>query len=605
MKADFEGWATRTNLKCSDGKTIRPGAFRKNHNKKVPLVWMHQRKNQEAVLGHAILEHRDEGTRVKAYFNDTTMGRTAKEQVEHGDVSALSIHANRLRMLGQDVLDGDITEVSLVVAGANPGAYIDHVSLSHGEDDDFEAIIYTGLEIEHSEEGEDVTSQNMTVGEKFNSFSPEDQQFISDLVDSALDHAGFSEDDELEHAEMTVADKWNSFSEEDKRFIAFLVSEMSGDDNEGEEGEEDVEHSRKGNGMTFNVFDRVAEEKSGLSLQHGDIMDIIEDAKRPGMTLKRAVEGYLEHADGDYGIGDIDLLFPEAQLIRNEPDKLQHKTEWVRGVLDSVHKSPLANVKSLFTDLTTEEARARGYIKGTEKVDEFIELQGRKTSPTTVYKKQKLDRDDVVDIVSFDVVVWLKAEMRMMLELELARAILIGDGRAISADGKIKEPRTSGDGAGVRSILNDHALYAPKITIPVNTNNQTLVDELTKSLLSYEGTGSPTLYASRATVTNLMVTRDGENKREYKSVEELASTIGVARIIQVDIMNVESDLVGIIVNLADYTLGTNQGGQTSFFDDFDLDFNQFKYLYEARLSGALTLPKSAVVVKYASAPPTP
>ena len=505
-------------------------------------------------------------------------------------------------MLGQDVLDGDITEVSLVVAGANPGAYIDHVSLSHGEDDDFEAIIYTGLEIEHSEEGEDVTSQNMTVGEKFNSFSPEDQQFISDLVDSALDHAGFSEDDELEHAEMTVADKWNSFSEEDKRFIAFLVSEMSGDDNEGEE---DVEHSGKGNGMTFNVFDRVAEEKSGLSLQHGDIMDIIEDAKRPGMTLKRAVEGYLEHADGDYGIGDIDLLFPEAQLIRNEPDKLQHKTEWVRGVLDSVHKSPLANVKSLFTDLTTEEARARGYIKGEEKVDEFIELQGRKTSPTTVYKKQKLDRDDIIDITSFDVVVWLKAEMRMMLELELARAILIGDGRAISADGKIKEPRTSGDGAGVRSILNDHALYAPKITIPVNTNNQTLVDELTKSLLSYEGTGSPTLYASRATVTNLMVTRDGENKREYKSVEELASTIGVARIIQVDIMNVESDLVGIIVNLADYTLGTNQGGQTSFFDDFDLDFNQFKYLYEARLSGALTLPKSAVVVKYASAPPTP
>ena len=602
MKADFEGWATRTNLKCSDGKTIRPGAFRKNHNKKVPLVWMHQRKNQEAVLGHAILEHRDEGTRVKAYFNDTTMGRTAKEQVEHGDVSALSIHANRLRMLGQDVLDGDITEVSLVVAGANPGAYIDHVSLSHGEDDDFEAIIYTGLEIEHSEEGEDVTSQNMTVGEKFNSFSPEDQQFISDLVDSALDHAGFSEDDELEHAEMTVADKWNSFSEEDKRFIAFLVSEMSGDDNEGEE---DVEHSGKGNGMTFNVFDRVAEEKSGLSLQHGDIMDIIEDAKRPGMTLKRAVEGYLEHADGDYGIGDIDLLFPEAQLIRNEPDKLQHKTEWVRGVLDSVHKSPLANVKSLFTDLTTEEARARGYIKGEEKIDEFIELQGRKTTPTTVYKKQKLDRDDIIDITSFDVVVWLKAEMRMMLELELARAILIGDGRAISADGKIKEPRTAGDGAGVRSIFNDHELYAPKVTIPANTNKQTLVDELTKSLLTYEGTGSPTLYASRATVTNLMVTRDGENKREYKSVEELASTIGVARIIQVDIMNAEPTLVGIIVNLADYTLGTNQGGQTSFFDDFDLDFNQFKYLYEARLSGALTLPKSAVVVEYASAPPNP
>ena len=602
MKADFEGWATRTNLKCSDGKTIRPGAFRKNHNKKVPLVWMHQRKNQEAVLGHAILEHRDEGTRVKAYFNDTTMGRTAKEQVEHGDVSALSIHANRLRMLGQDVLDGDITEVSLVVAGANPGAYIDHVSLSHGEDDDFEAIIYTGLEIEHSEEGEDVTSQNMTVGEKFNSFSPEDQQFISDLVDSALDHAGFSEDDELEHAEMTVADKWNSFSEEDKRFIAFLVSEMSGDDNEGEE---DVEHSGKGNGMTFNVFDRVAEEKSGLSLQHGDIMDIIEDAKRPGMTLKRAVEGYLEHADGDYGIGDIDLLFPEAQLIRNEPDKLQHKTEWVRGVLDSVHKSPLANVKSLFTDLTTEEARARGYIKGEEKIDEFIELQGRKTTPTTVYKKQKLDRDDIIDITSFDVVVWLKAEMRMMLELELARAILIGDGRAISADGKIKEPRTAGDGAGVRSIFNDHELYAPKVTIPANTNKQTLVDELTKSLLTYEGTGSTTLYASRATVTNLMVTRDGDNKREYKSVEELASTIGVARIIQVDIMNAEPTLVGIIVNLADYTLGTNQGGQTSFFDDFDLDFNQFKYLYEARLSGALTLPKSAVVVKYASAPPNP
>ena len=604
MKADFEGWATRTNLKCSDGKTIRPGAFRKNHNKKVPLVWMHQRKNQEAVLGHAILEHREEGTRVKAFFNDTTMGRTAKEQVEHGDVSALSIHANRLRMMGQDVLDGDITEVSLVVAGANPGAYIDHVSLSHGDNDDFEAIIYTGLEIEHGNEGEDMVSHTMTVGEKFNSFSPEDQQFISDLVDSALDHAGFSDEDELEHADMTVADKWNSFSEEDKRFIAFLVSEMSGD-NEDDEDDEDVEHSRKGNGMTFNVFDRTAEEKSGLSLQHSDVMDIIADAKRPGMTLKSAVEGYLEHADGDYGIGDIDLLFPEAQLIRKEPDKLQHKTEWVRGVLDSVHKSPMANVKSLFTDLTTEEARARGYIKGEEKVDEFIELQGRSTKPATVYKKQKLDRDDIVDITSFDVVVWLKAEMRMMLELELARAVLIGDGRAPTADGKIKEPRTALDGEGIRSILNDHELYAPKITIPTNTTKQTLVDELTKSLLVYEGTGSPTLYASRATVTNLMVTRDADGKREYKSVEELASTIGVSRIIQVDIMNAEPTLVGIIVNLADYTLGTNQGGQVSFFDDFDIDFNQFKYLYETRLSGALTLPKSAVVIKYASAPPLP
>ena len=562
-KFDFSGWATKANLKCSDGRTIMKDAFKDNDGKSVPLVWNHQHNDPTNVLGHALLQNRDEGVYAYCTFNDSEAGKTGKLLVQHGDVCALSIWANQLKQNLNNVVHGNIREVSLVLAGANPGAFIDSI-IMHGEESDEDAIIYTGEDIvlSHSNESED---KKMDENDK--------------NVET--------------NKEETVADVFNTLSEKQKNVVYAIIGQAL------EEGEEsDNEESEGGNEMKHNVFDQTEEKKNDV-LSHDAMNAIISDGKRFG-SLK---ESFLAHAD-EYGIKQIDYLFPEAESLNNPPEFIKRETDWVSKVMNGVHRTPFSRIKSSFADITADEARAKGYIKGNLKKEEVFTLLKRSTTPTTIYKKQKLDRDDIIDITDFDVVAWLKSEMRMMLNEEIARAILIGDGRLSSSDDKINEQN-------IRPIASDAELYS--VRVPVHVAASATTDDKAKAMIraavkarkEYKGSGNPTFFTTEDWLTDALLLEDTMGHRLYKNESDVAAAMRVSNIVTVPVMEGAKgpnggDLIGIIVNLNDYNVGADKGGAINMFDDFDIDYNQQKYLIETRCSGALTKPYSALVLELAT-----
>lgn len=562
-KFDFSGWATKANLKCSDGRTIMKDAFKDNDGKSVPLVWNHQHNDPTNVLGHALLQNRDEGVYAYCTFNDSEAGKTGKLLVQHGDVCALSIWANQLKQNLNNVVHGNIREVSLVLAGANPGAFIDSI-IMHGEESDEDAIIYTGEDIvlSHSNESEDKKM---------------------DETDKNVET----------NKEETVADVFNTLSEKQKNVVYAIIGQAL------EEGEEsDNEESEGGNEMKHNVFDQTEEKKNDV-LSHDAMNAIISDGKRFG-SLK---ESFLAHAD-EYGIKQIDYLFPEAESLNNPPEFIKRETDWVSKVMNGVHRTPFSRIKSSFADITADEARAKGYIKGNLKKEEVFTLLKRSTTPTTIYKKQKLDRDDIIDITDFDVVAWLKSEMRMMLNEEIARAILIGDGRLSSSDDKINEQN-------IRPIASDAELYS--VRVPVHVAASATTDDKAKAMIraavkarkEYKGSGNPTFFTTEDWLTDALLLEDTMGHRLYKNESDVAAAMRVSNIVTVPVMEGVKgpnggDLIGIIVNLNDYNVGADKGGAINMFDDFDIDYNQQKYLIETRCSGALTKPYSALVLELAT-----
>lgn len=556
-KFDFSGWATRANLKCSDGRVILKDAFKKNDGETVPLVWNHQHNDPNEVLGHALLENRDEGVYAYCKFNNTESGQTAKLLVQHGDVNALSIYANQLEQSGPNVMHGNIRELSLVLAGANPGAFIDSV-IKHGEECEDEAVIFTGEEI--------------------SLFHAEDEKREKMDENSA-------------NNEKTVGEVLNSLTEEQKAVVYALIGEALNDSND------DEEDSEGGNEMKHNVFDK--EDTKDNVLSHDAINTIITDAKRYG-SLK---ESFLAHA-GTYGIESIDCLFPEAKSLNTPPEFIKRDMGWVQKVMNGVHHTPFSRIKSMFADITEDEARAKGYIKGKLKKEEVFSLLKRTTTPTTIYKKQKLDRDDVIDITDFDVVSWLKSEMRKMLDEEIARAILVGDGRLSSSDDKINEQN-------IRPIWTDEDLYTVKAMMEsdMKASREDAAKDFIKTVIrsrkQYKGSGNPTLYTTEDVLTECLLIEDTTGRRIYNSVNDLATTMRVKEIVTVEVMEGltrttskgDVQLQGIIVNLSDYNVGADKGGSINMFDDFDIDYNQQKYLIETRCSGALIKPFSAIAIE--------
>ena len=560
MEYDFSGWATRNNIRCSDGRTILKDAFKHNDGQTVPLVWNHDHNDPLNVLGHALLENRDEGVYAYCTFNDTDAGRNAKALVEHGDVTALSIYANQLKQQGPNVLHGAIREVSLVLAGANPGAFIDSI-IRHGEESDEEAIIYTGEELvlEHADEVKD-------------NFTPP------------------SGDKKDEKSEKTVKDVFDTLNEEQKTVVYALIGQALDESNQNENNE------KEGNGnMKHNVFDQDQKEKENV-LTHADMETIISEGKRYG-SLK---DSFLAHT-AQYGIDHIDYLFPDAKNVTNQPDFIKRDDSYVQKVLRGVHHTPFSRIKSTHANITADEARAKGYIKGHLKKEEVFTLLKRTTTPTTIYKKQKMDRDDIIDITDFDVVAYIKAEMRMMLDEEIARAILVGDGRSTSSDDKIPE-------TNIRPIAKDEDLYT--IKAPVAVAKDATEDAIAKAFIrtviktrkEYKGSGSPTLFTTEDMLTNCLLLEDNNGRIIYDSVDKLATTLRVKEIVPVEVMEGVTrtagaknlPLMAILVNLNDYYVGADKGGAINMFDDFDIDYNQEKYLIETRISGALVKPYSAI-----------
>ena len=555
-KYDFGGWATKYDLSCSDGRTILKGAFAHCDEKKVPLVWNHTYDSPENIIGHATLVHKDEGVYAYCEFNETPAAETAKNLVKHRDITSLSIYANKLKQSGNKVLHGDIKEVSLVLAGANPGASIQEV-LIHGEDADAsEATIYNDseeLEMWHAEEPE--------------------------------------EGEDIQHADdnETVADIYNSMSEKQKMAVAAIIDQLADSEDEDNEGEENQNGGETD--MKHNVFDKNNNEELKHSI---NFADTLKDAKRCG-SFK---EAFLAHAN-NYGIKDIETLFPEAKDIYSNPQFIKRDTSWVGPFMAAIHKSPFSKLKAMYADITADEARARGYIKGHLKKEEVFSLLKRTTEPTTIYKKQKLDRDDVIDITSFDVIAWIKAEMRMMLEEDIARAILVGDGRSAMSDDKIKE-------SCIRPIYNDSDLFTIKYTMGNDPDKaMAFIKACIKSRVDYEGS-MPSLYTTEEMIADMLLIQDTTGRFIYESEAALAKTLRVKEIVPVpfikglvrDAQDAQThNVYGIIVNPSDYTVGADKGGQVSMFDDFDIDYNQQKYLIETRCSGSLMKPKTAIVIE--------
>ena len=572
-RPDFSGYATKANLKCSDGRTIMPDAFKHQDKEVIPLVWQHGHNTPDNVLGHAVLEHRDDGVYMYGYFNDTAQAKNALTLVQHKDIKSLSIYANELVEKSKNVLHGFIREVSLVLSGANPGALIDNITLAHADGEmvtlEDEAIIYTGLELNHADDDssdppeDDKKEKKPTAQELFDALTPEQKAAAKEVVE----------------ASKVEPKKEVAHSDEESE------SKLAHDETENKEGRR----------MSRNVFEsqnRKGEEKPVLT--HDAIQGIVANAKKMG-SLKHAVEEYaLEH-----GIDNIDLLFPDARTVTSTPEFDARRMEWVSSVINGTKHSPFSRIKSIVADITVDEARALGYVKGSLKKEEFFGLVKRTTTPTTVYKKQQLDRDDIVDITDFDVVTWLKSEMRLMLDEELARAVLIGDGRSAGPD-KIIDPAGAQDAAGIRSILHDDPLYAAPVNVTLSDANSSpaeVIDALITNMGLYKGSGTPTFYTTMPFITSLLLLKDTTGRRLYNSKSELANAIGLNDIVYVEVMEQEANLLGIVVNLKDYTIGADKGGEVNFFDDFDIDYNQYKYLYETRLSGALTKIRSALVVK--------
>ena len=556
-KYDFSGWATKNDLRCSDGRTIRRNAFAGDDGRTVPLVWQHSHSNPENVLGHALLQNKDEGVYAYCTFNNTDTARHAKELIRHGDICALSIYANGLKQDHGDVLHGSIKEVSLVLAGANPGALIDYMDIQHGEDAATEARIYTNMDIslEHADE-------------------PEEEKKMADS-----------------NKEKTVKDVFNTLNEEQKDVVYYLVGQAM--DSKGEGGADD---NKEDSEVKHNVFENDTPEKT---LTHAEFVEILGDGKRCG-SLKEAA---LAH-----GIEDVGMLFPEPHNLNTPPEFIKRKDDWVAKVMNAVHRTPFSRVKSMFADLTEDEARAKGYIKGKFKKEEVFSLLKRTTDPTTIYKKQKMDRDDVLDITDFDVIAWLKTEMRMMLEEECARAILTGDGRLSSSDDKIAEDH-------VRPVWTDSDLFTIKVPVMVAQNAsdsdraKATIRAIIKSRKNYRGSGDPTFYTTEDVVTDMLLIEDTTGRVIYDTMEKLKTVLRVKEIVTVPTMEGLSrevnnngkvemhNLLGLIVNLNDYNVGADNGGAVRMFDDFDIDFNAMKYLIETRCSGALIKPYSAMAIE--------
>ena len=586
-KFDFSGWATRNDLKCSDGRTIRRDAFKDCDGKTVPLVWNHNHNDPNNILGQVLLKNRPEGVYAYGKFNDTESGKVAKLLVNHGDISSLSIMANQLKQNGGDVLHGVIREVSLVLAGANPGAFIDTV-VEHSDDSDETAIIFTGeyLEFEH---GEDLEEGDTKVAK---------EEIKEEKVEEKITHA--DEDSKTDDSAETVADVFNTLTDKQKRVVYALIGEAltSAD---GEDDTTDETTTEEESEVKHNVFDKDTEIREDENvLSHEAQMEIIGDAKRYGSMKESALA---------HGIDDIEWLFPDYKELNNPPTFIQRDMEWVSKVMNVARHSPFSRIKTTFADLTEDEARARGYIKGKMKKEEFFSLMKRTTDPQTVYKKQKMDRDDVIDITSFDVISWLKSEMRMMLNEEIARAILVGDGRLASEDDKIHESH-------IRPIWKDEDVFTIKSRVtPTGTGASGAVtdDDKAKAFIraaikarkDYKGSGNPVLFTTEDMLTNMLLLTDEIGRDLYTSQAQLATKLRVREIITVPVMenqtrtsgSDELELMGIIVNMADYNIGADRGGAINMFEDFDINYNQQLYLIETRCSGALVKPYSAIALE--------
>ena len=649
-KFDFSGWATRNDLKCSDGRTIRANAFSQNDGKTVPLCWMHDHDDPAKVLGHAVLENRKEGVYAYCEFNDSAAAETAKHAVQHGDVTSLSIWANHLQQTpSRDVLHGDIKEVSLVLAGANPGAFIDNPIIEHSDgllgeredvaqvflddsdillyhsdedDDDYEDEDdeeYEDDEFEFEEDNEDLEhSDNEMMSPKtikgiISSMTPIQQKAVAAAIATIVaqyedeDEDEDEDDEDLEHSDnndemmdpKTIKEIISSMTPLQQKAVAGAIATIVAqyEDEDDEEDEDDVEHSefKGGNEMRHNVFEQETRDDDGMILSHDDMMDLMStaltDAKR-GFSVRDTI---MAHADADYGIKNIEILFPDAKTITDSPDFIKRETEWVATVLNGTHHTPFSRIKSTFANITADEARARGYVKGKKKVEEVITLLKRTTNPQTIYKKQKLDRDDAIDITDFDVLAWLKGEMRIMLDEEIAGAILVGDGRNPADDSKIQE-------LNIRPIVSDDDLYAYKIKVAKivdETTAKAAIKSIIRGYKNYRGSGNKTMFVKQSVLCEMLLVEDGIGHMLYESSAQLATKLRVNKIVEVpdEIFerNTTIDPQFIIVDLNDYNVGADKGGAVNMFDDFDIDFNQMKYLIETRCSGALIKPFSAMV----------
>lgn len=569
-KYDFSGWATRNNLKCTDGRVIMNNAFKHNDGRKVPLVWNHQHDNPHNVLGHAVLENREEGVYAYGVFNDTDSAQAAKLLVQHGDVTSLSIWANRLQEKQKQVFHGDIREVSLVLAGANPGAKIESI-MKHEDGSDEEAIIFNDREdlvLSHADKSE-----------------PEEPA-------KGLEPEKKKEEEPVANEDKTVQEVFDTLTEEQKTVVyAMIAAAIDGDDQEDDEEENDEEETPD---MKHNVFDRQEEEQENV-IAHADMMAVLNDAKRFGSLKESAMQ---------HGITDIEFLFPDAQNVTPTPTWIDRDQTWVDDVMSNTHHTPFSRIKSMAADITADEARAKGYTKNKKKMDEVFTLLKRVTTPATVYKKQSLDRDDVIDITDFDVIAWLKVEMRGKLNEEIARSVLISDGRLSSDEDKINE-------TNIRPIWTDDDLYAVKVNVDVAANAtadekaKATIRAIIKSRKEYKGSGNPTFYTTEDVLTDMLLLEDGQGRVIYDTIEKLTTALRVKKIVTVAPMESKTreeggktlELLGIVVNLKDYTIGADKGGAVNMFDDFDIDYNKMKYLIETRCSGALVLPHSALVLE--------
>ena len=581
-KYDFSGWATQNDIRCSDGRTIKRNAFVGNDGGQVPLVWQHNTSSVDNVLGHALLENRDTGVYAYCTFNETPSGQNAKELVKHGDINALSIFANKLQQVGKDVIHGCIKELSLVVSPANPGAYIDNVMI-HSENDSMEidmesAVIYNdGLLLLHSDD--------------------ENQNSVEHADDEKNDTEEKEESEKVDNDdEDTVGAIYDSMTTKQKTVTNILIAKALEDAKNAEDDAENAEHDGGKEMAHTNVFEN---EQDTNVLSHDEMKAIVEDAKRNG-SLKDAV---LAHS-----ITDVSYLFPDAKSVSDTPDFIKRDTGWVGTVMKGVHKTPFSRVKSIHANITADEARAKGYTKGDEKTDEVFTLLKRTTNPQTVYKYQKLDRDDVVDIIDFDVIAWVKSEMRMMLDEEIARAVLVGDGRLSSSDYKIND-------TNIRPIYTDADLYSVKQRIVYAHNAsddnkaKAFIQGAVKARKNYKGSGNPVCFTTEDMLTNCLLMEDNNGRVIYDSISKLATAMRVKEIITVPVMDnlsrtitedsesVTLALEGIIVNLNDYNVGADKGGSVNLFEDFDLNFNKQEYLIETRVSGAMTKPYGAIVIE--------
>lgn len=601
MPYDFEGWATKNDLECSDGLTVRHGAFKVDDGKRVPLVWNHEHNSVSSVLGHAMLENRKEGVYAYCSFNKTAAGQDAKEVVSHGDVVSLSIWANNVQQVGKDVIHGVIREVSLVLAGANPGAFIESV-MAHGEtmgNDEDEGIFYTGegIIISHAEsEGKKETQKK----EEGTATKTEEEK-----------------KDQSEEDGKTVKEVLDGMTDEQKAAVGIIVDQAIKDAKSG--GGEEPPKEKEEKEMKHNVFEG---QDSTQIISHTDMEKIFSDAKRCG-SLRDAVNqhidsGVLSHSidttgmttstgTQTYGFNDPSMLFPDYKSLNNPPEWISRNMDWVNKLMGKVHHTPFSRIKSLYANITEDEARARGYIKGKLKKEEVFTTLKRTTDPQTIYKKQKLDRDDIIDIVDFDVVAWIRAEMRVMLDEEIARAILIGDGRLSDSDDKIQETH-------IRPVVKDAPLFNTiiKVSVAADADEATVAKETIKAIIrgrkQYKGSGRPDFWTTEDTVTEMLLLEDTIGHTIYKTEAELATKLRVSELITVEPMEgqkisitengntKEYPLIGVIVNMVDYNVGADKGGEVNMFDDFDIDYNQQKYLIETRISGALVKPFSALTI---------